>query len=141
VEGTPAPGGISVSSPSDRFERAAETTADQVISTGRAADGPGQAAPAIQRQDALEDEDQVQQLTIQRREEAEDEPEDVPRPEEGPAQVQRPDEAAGAGAEGPAQAGASEVQRPEEEQDEVQQLAIQRRASRRTGGEAGAGQR
>jgi hypothetical protein len=150
VEGTPAPGGISVSSPSDRFERAAETTADQVISTGRAADGPGQAAPAIQREAAPEDENQVQELAIQRRDETEEEPEDVPRPEdgphevqrpeEGPAQVQRPEEAAGAGTEGPAQAGASEVQRPEEEQDEVQQLAIQRRASRRAGGGAAAGQ-
>ena len=140
VEGTPAPGGISVSSPSDRFERAAETTADQVISTGRAADGPGQAAPAIQREAAPEDENQVQELAIQRRDETE---EGAGRRAEArgwaargpaargrPAQVQRPEE--GEQTQGP---------RPEEEeQDEVQQLAIQRRASRRAGGGAAAGQ-
>ena len=150
VEGTPAPGGISVSSPGDRFERAAETTADQVISTGRAGDGPGQAAPAIQREAAPGDENRVQELAIQRRDETAEEPEEVPgpgdgppevqRPEEAPAQAQRPEEPPGAGTEGPAQAGASEVQRPEEEQDEVQQLAIQRRVSPRTGGAAAAGQ-
>ena len=65
VEGTPAPGGISVSSPSDRFERAAESTADRVMTTGRAGD-VASLAPAVQRDaDSGEDED-VQQLAIQR---------------------------------------------------------------------------
>jgi hypothetical protein len=117
VEGTPAPGGISVSSPSDRFEQAAEATADAVVSTGRAGAVAGDAGGS----------------SVQR-ERDEEEPEgasgDVPRPQEGPAEVQRPEEAAG-----PAQTGASEaqppsdVQRPEdEEREEVQQLAIQRAA-------------
>lgn len=151
VEGTPAPGGISVSSPSDRFERAAETTADQVISTGRAADGPGQAAPAIQREAAPEDENQIQELAIQRRDETEEEPEDVPRPEDGPHEVQRPEGSpseaqrpeGGEQTQGPRPEDGEQTQgpRPEEEQDEVQQLAIQRRASRRAGGGAAAGQR
>ena len=73
VEGTPVPGGISVSSPSDRFERAAEATADRVISTGRAAEIAGPAAPSIQRaadpeRDAAEPEEdeEVQGLAIQR---------------------------------------------------------------------------
>jgi len=164
VEGTPAPGGISVSSPSDRFERAAETTADQVISTGRAADGPGQAAPAIQREAAPEEEEvqtlaiqreaapeeeEVQTLAIQRRDETEEEPEDVPRPEDGPHEVQRPEEPpseaqrpeGGEQTQGPRPEEGEQTQgpRPDEEQDEVQQLAIQRRASRRTGGGAAAG--
>ena len=72
-EGTPVPGGISVSSPSDRFERAAEATADRVISTGRAAEIAGPAAPSIQRaadpeRDAAEPEEdeEVQGLAIQR---------------------------------------------------------------------------
>jgi hypothetical protein len=38
VDGTPTTGGISVSDPADRFERAAETTADTVMSSGRAPD-------------------------------------------------------------------------------------------------------
>ena len=148
VEGTPAPGGISVSSPSDRFERAAETTADQVIVTGRAADGPGQAPPAIQREAAPEEEE-VQTLAIQRRDETEEEPEDVPRPEDGPHEVQRPEEPpseaqrpeGGEQTQGPRPEEGEQTQgpRPDEEQDEVQQLAIQRRASRRTGGGAAAG--
>ena len=75
VEGTPAPGGIAISNPNDRFERAAETTADAVVSTGSAGDVGGQAAPAVQRREAPEEE-----------------PEDVPRPEEEPTQVQRPEE-------------------------------------------------
>jgi Domain of unknown function (DUF4157) len=139
VEGTPAPGGISISSPTDRFERAAEATADAVMSTGRAGDVGGHAAPAIQRGIAMDGpaEESVQELAIQRRDESEEEPEDVPRPESGPAEVQRPEgapseeqrpgQAAGAETAGPAQAGATEAAMPEEEErEEVQGLAIQR---------------
>jgi hypothetical protein len=107
VDGTPAPGGIAISSPSDRFEQAAETTADRVMATGRAGDVGGQSAPAVQRADVPGDEE-VQELAIQRRQEEEqpeEVPEDVNRPEEEPAQVQRPEE---------------------EEQQEVERLAIQR---------------
>lgn len=66
VEGTPAPGGISISSPNDRFERAAETTADRVMTTGRTGEVGGQASPGVQREAASEEEEEVQQLAIQR---------------------------------------------------------------------------
>jgi len=132
VDGTPAAGGIAISNPSDRFERAAETTADRIMATGRAGDVGGPAASSIQREDDKEEE--VQALAIQRRQEPEEEEagdENVNRPTEtgpGDENVNRPTET-GAGAENvnrptvePAQ-----VQQPEEE-EEVQQLAIQRAA-------------
>jgi len=128
VDGTPAPGGIAISSPTDRFERAAETTADRVIATGRAGDVGGSSAPAVQREDDPGDDD-VQELAIQRRQEPEEEPEEgaenvnrpeegtgqAPRPEEGPTDIPRPEE------------GTGQAPRPEkEEEEEVQQLAVQR---------------
>jgi len=104
VDGTPTAGGISVSDPGDRFERAAETTADAVLSTGRAGAVAGDAGgSSVQRE-------------RQEEEEPGPAPEEVNRPEGEPAQVQRPEEE-------PAQ-----VQRPEDERDEVQSLAIQREA-------------
>jgi len=68
VDGTPAAGGISVSDPSDRFEREASATAEQAMS-----------APApVQRQSAEEEpeEERVQGSFVQREEaeEAEEEP-------------------------------------------------------------------
>jgi hypothetical protein len=73
VDGTPAAGGISVSDPADRFEQAAETTADAVVRTGRAPDaGTGGAGASIQRQ---EEEEEVQMLALQRQEEAPEEEE------------------------------------------------------------------
>jgi Domain of unknown function (DUF4157) len=77
VDGTEAPGGIRVSDPSDRFERAAEHTADQVMSSVQASraaspsasagapvaqleeDGAG--IPALQRQSTPEEEEEVLQ--------------------------------------------------------------------------------
>ncbi|MFH1474887.1 MAG: DUF4157 domain-containing protein [Chloroflexota bacterium] len=76
VDGTPAGGGISVSDPADRFERAAETTADAVLSTGRAPDaGAAGAGASVQRQEVPEDEEEAQLLAIQRQEVPEDEEE------------------------------------------------------------------
>jgi hypothetical protein len=70
VNGTPTAGGISVSDPADRFEQAAETTADAVVSTGRAPDvGAAGAGASVQREGVLEEdpiEDPIQQLAIQR---------------------------------------------------------------------------
>ncbi len=67
VEGTPAPGGISISSPSDRFERAAEATADRVMTTGRAGDIGAATTASVQREDAPKDEEEdIQKLAIQR---------------------------------------------------------------------------
>lgn len=71
VDGTPAAGGISVSDPADRFERAAEATADAVMSTGRAPDaGAIGVGASVQRQ---EEEEEVQMLAVQRQEESEEE--------------------------------------------------------------------
>ena len=71
VDGTPAVGGISVSNPSDRFEREAASTADSAMS----AQGP--LAP-VQREAATEEElpDDVQTY-VQRQEAPEEEPEEL----------------------------------------------------------------
>jgi len=75
VEGTPTAGGISVSDPADRFERAAETTADAVMSSGRAPEaGASGAGTSLQRQEEPEEEE-VQTLALQRQEEPEEEEE------------------------------------------------------------------
>jgi hypothetical protein len=76
VDGTPAAGGISVSDPADRFERAAETTADAVLSTGRAPDAGATGVTAggsVQREELPgelpeeeAEEEEVQELAIQR---------------------------------------------------------------------------
>jgi hypothetical protein len=72
VAGTPAPGGIKVSDPADSFERAAEATADQVMSGG-----PTQAMPAasggaqVQRQ--ADEEEELQMSAVQRQAEEEEE--------------------------------------------------------------------
>ncbi len=70
VEGTPAPGGIALSDPGDRFERAAEATADTVMGGARAEAAPGPAG--VQRE-----EEEVQALAIQREAETEDEEDDT----------------------------------------------------------------
>lgn len=68
VDGTPAPGGIKVSDPSDSFERAAEASADAVMAGG----------PVAQREAAVakeEEEPAVQALALQRAEAHEEEKE------------------------------------------------------------------
>lgn len=67
VDGTPGPDGLSISDPSDRFERAAEATADSVMSGGSlpAAEAGG---AGLQRQ---EDEEELQASSLQRQEEEE----------------------------------------------------------------------
>ena len=63
VDGTDAPGGIKVSSPDDRFERAADETADQVVSRSVAAPQPaGTAASSLQ----LEGADEEAEMPVQR---------------------------------------------------------------------------
>jgi len=63
VDGTPSGGGISVSDPGDRFERAAADSATRAMS---------EPAP-VQRQDESEEEEPVQGLFVQREEEPEEE--------------------------------------------------------------------
>jgi Domain of unknown function (DUF4157) len=71
VDGTPVAGGIKVSDPSDRFERAADAAADAVVSG---------AAP-VQRQEVAEEEPEeepVQTLALQRQEATDEELEEEP---------------------------------------------------------------
>jgi hypothetical protein len=77
VDGTPAPGGISLSHPSDRFEQEATATADRAVSA------PAPAAP-VQRQEAPEEEkpeeEAVQGAFVQRQGEEEEEKPEEPAP-------------------------------------------------------------
>ena len=74
VAGTPAPGGIQISHPSDRFEQAAESTADRVMSSSPAAPSASvAAAPASVQRQGEEEEEQVQGLFVQREGEEEEE--------------------------------------------------------------------
>lgn len=103
VDGTPTGTGISISSPSDRFEQAAEATAAAVLSSGRAPDAGaagGGSGASVQREGPEEDEDELQALAVQRE-----------GPEEEEDELQ-----------------ALAVQRDEEapEEDELQTLAVQR---------------
>jgi hypothetical protein len=72
VAGTPAPGGIQISHPSDRFEQAAETSADRVMSSASSAPASVTAAPAsVQREG--DEEEEVQGMFVQREGEDEEE--------------------------------------------------------------------
>src|SRR5438477_10321480 len=73
VAGTPAPGGIQISHPSDRFEQAAESSADRVMSSASAmAPASVAAAPAsVQREG--DEEEEVQGMFVQREGEDEEE--------------------------------------------------------------------
>jgi hypothetical protein len=75
VAGTPAPGGILVSDPSDAFEQAAERNADAVMAPGPTATTPGAAAPAVQRaeEEEKDEEPAVQAFAVQREEQDDDE--------------------------------------------------------------------
>jgi hypothetical protein len=83
VDGTPAPGGIRVSDPADRFEQEAASRADQVVSGPVPVAAPGQSPAAVQRQPAEEEpaeEEPVQGAWVQRAEEPEEEQEDQEAP-------------------------------------------------------------
>lgn len=77
VDGSDAPGGIRVSDPSDRFERAAEQTADEVmasVQTSRATTpAAGSSAPVAQL-----DEDETASLRAIQRESVPEEEEELP---------------------------------------------------------------
>ena len=75
VDGTPAPGGIQISHPSDSFEQAAESSADRVMSSSTpSVESSAAAAPAAVQRAGTEDADaedegtSVQQYAIQREE-------------------------------------------------------------------------
>lgn len=76
VSGTPAPGGISISHPSDSFEQAAERSAAQAMAGGPAQTMPSGGAEGITAQRAADDEEEdmtAQTLVAQREGEEEDE--------------------------------------------------------------------
>jgi hypothetical protein len=81
VEGTPVGGGIKVSSPTDRFEKAAEETADRVVA---GADVNTSASPAtgVQREDqevqALDLQRQAEEDVVEDEEEEEEDLEELP---------------------------------------------------------------
>jgi hypothetical protein len=80
VDGTPSGGGISLSDPSDRFERAAEDNASRFASSQHnpsSEPGAGRAAPSVERTGDGDDDQAVQGLFIQRAEEAEKDEEPV----------------------------------------------------------------
>jgi hypothetical protein len=88
VDGTPTAGGISVSDPSDRFERAASANAERVM----AAPAPVAASSTVQRDAEDHDHDHPQGMSVQREGEA---PEEEKPEEEAPVQgmfVQREEE-------------------------------------------------
>jgi hypothetical protein len=64
VDGTPAPGGIKISNPSDSFEQAAERSADRVMSGLPAATVAG--APATMQREAAPEEEELQGSFVQR---------------------------------------------------------------------------
>jgi hypothetical protein len=72
VDGTDTGSGVKVSDPSDRFERAAEATADRVMSGLPAAAG-ATGASAVQREEADEMEETAQGMWVQREEDDHDE--------------------------------------------------------------------
>ena len=92
VDGTPAPGGIKISHPSDSFEQAAERSAGEVMSQTPpppVAEAPAVAAGPVQRteetpvQPVAVGEPDVQGLFVQRQEEEEPEKEEEPAPVQG----------------------------------------------------------
>ena len=83
VDGTDAGGGVRVSDPSDRFERAAVANAERAMALPSTAQrttadhdpaGPSTGAPAVQRDEAPEEEEASAQTFVQRQEDEEEEP-------------------------------------------------------------------
>ena len=78
VSGTPTGTGISLSDPSDSFERAAEANADRIMAGTPANSAPasGSGTSSVQRQEAPEEEEETAQtLSLQRQEAPEEEQE------------------------------------------------------------------
>jgi hypothetical protein len=91
VDGTPAPGGIKISHPSDGFEQAAERNAGEVMSQTPpppVAEAPAAAAAPVQRMEETPvqpavGEPEVQGMFVQRQEEEEAEKEEEAAPVQG----------------------------------------------------------
>jgi Domain of unknown function (DUF4157) len=126
VDGTEAPGGIKISDPSDRFERAAEHSADQVMTSGPSATPLAGAPGSVQRQ---EDEEEVQGSFVQRQADEEEEVQGsfVQRQADEEEEVQGSFIQRQADEEEEVQG--SFVQREAEEEEEVQGTFVQRQAA------------
>lgn len=72
VDGTDAPGGIRLSDPDDRFERAADATADQVTSSSGTSAAPAAAGTSVQLEADEEAEMPVQREAMQEDDETEE---------------------------------------------------------------------
>jgi len=71
VDGTPAGGGIRISNPADRFEQAAESSADHVMSSNSVASPATGVAAGVQRQS--DEEEELQGSFVQRQADEEEE--------------------------------------------------------------------
>ena len=76
VDGSDAPGGIRLSDPGDRFERAAESTADQVMAGASPAPASAGAPAAVQREADDEDDEAAQRMVQREATDEEDREED-----------------------------------------------------------------
>ncbi|TMD48597.1 MAG: DUF4157 domain-containing protein [Chloroflexi bacterium] len=114
VAGTPAPGGIQISHPSDRFEQAAESSADRVMSSASAAapTSLGPAPASVQREG--EEDEELQGSFVQREAEEDEELQGsfVQREAEDDEELQ-----------------GSFVQREAEDEEELQGAFVQREAA------------
>jgi len=114
VAGTPAPGGIQISHPSDRFEQAAESSADRVMSSPSAAapTSVGPAPASVQREG--EEDEELQGSFVQREAEEDEELQGsfVQREAEDDEELQ-----------------GSFVQREAEDEEELQGAFVQREAA------------
>lgn len=74
VDGTPTGSGIRLSNPTDRFEQAAERSAERIMDAPTAVDAPSTLTQAVQREGEEEEDETAQGLFVQREgEEEEDE--------------------------------------------------------------------
>lgn len=90
VDGTPAPGGIKISHPSDSFEQAAESSADRAMA-GAAPLASAAAPSSAQR--VADDDAEIQGMFVQREEEALDDEKTVSRAPAGPESDEETDDA------------------------------------------------
>ena len=73
VDGTPAGGGIQLSSPADRFEQAAEQNAERIMTAEPETEGDAVQALSVQREGEEDEEEAVQALAVQREGEEDEE--------------------------------------------------------------------
>jgi hypothetical protein len=78
VEGSPAVGGVRVSDPSDRFEQEAASNAERAVAAQVRPAAPAAPGPAVQRQEAPDEEEQTAEGALAQRQEGPEEEEEQP---------------------------------------------------------------